>query len=81
MLQLQTLPAPLAVLEKSPIMTGDNVAVVNLYTWDLVVYGFDEEDIRGPQPILSIEEPDEASRILERASDAIKTSHNRLMKR
>ena len=81
MLQLQTLPAPLAVLEGSPVMTGDNVAVVNLYTWDLVVYGFDEEGIRGPQPILSIEEPDGASRILERASDAIKTSHNRLMKR
>ena len=79
--QLQTLPAPLAVVEGSPILLADNVAVVNLFSWDLVVYGFDEDDIKGPQPILCIEEPDEASGHLSRASEAIKLSHNRLMKR
>ena len=80
-LQLQTLPAPLAVVEGSPILLADNVAVVNLFSWDLVVYGFNQADIKGPQPILCIEEPDEASGQLFRASESIKLSHNRLMKR
>ena len=79
--QLQTLPAPVGVMEGSPILMGENVAVVNTFTWDVKAQGFTEPELRGPIPIFFAEEPDEAAASLDRYPEALRGDYNKLMKR
>ena len=54
--QMQTLPAPLSVVEGTPILMGDNVATVLLQAWKLTTEAFGTRELKCPVPTLFAED-------------------------
>ena len=78
---MQTLPAPLSVVEGTPILMGDNVATVLLHAWELSAERFNTETMKGPVPVFFAEEPVGTTEIVDADSTNIRIGLEELMKR
>ena len=78
---MQTLPAPLSVVEGTPILMGDNVATVLLHAWELSAERFDTDTMKGPVPVFFAEEPVGTTEIVDTDSTNIQIGLEELMKR
>ena len=72
-LQLQALPAPLAVINSNPVLKLDNVATIVLARFPITAHCFDGAKAGGPVPTVFSEDPNQTSQWL-------KTSHQEAFK-
>ena len=69
------------MVEGSPILMEDNVAVVQIHSWPLQGAMFDGQVVRGPVPVFFSENPQLAGRGLDEAPKNILYWHTRVMDR
>ncbi len=82
MLQLQSLPVPLSVVEGKPQLLMDNIPVVALKTWPLAATLMDgRTGAKGPLPVLFTEQPAELRTQLEEAPQAFAKELAKVMTR
>ena len=81
-LQLQSLPAPAAVVNAKPILRQDDIAVVVLQTWQIFSEVFDGMGgLAGPVPILFTIQPEELRSKVEADPDSFFAELNQFMSR
>ena len=81
-LQLQSLPAPAAVVNAKPILRQDDIAVVVLQTWQIFSEVFDGMGgLAGPVPTLFTIQPEELRSKVEADPDSFFAELNQFMSR
>jgi hypothetical protein len=81
-LQLQSLPAPAAILNSKPILRMDDINIVHLASWRIEIPMFDGNGaVAGPVPVIFCEDPERMRTVLDIEVDSFGGDLNAFMKR
>jgi hypothetical protein len=81
-LQLQSLPAPAAILNARPILRMDDVYVVPIASWPIEIQMFDGNGaVAGPVPLIFCTDVERLRTILDDEAEEFGTELNSFMKR